>query len=52
MLCFVYTDYAVWNADFLSLFPQMDIQDLNSLEREFLNFIQYATTFKASEYAK
>src|SRR5689334_16884451 len=48
----VFEDYAVWNADFLSLFPQTDIQDLNTLEREFLNFLQYATTFKASDYAK
>lgn len=47
----VFEDYAVWNADFLSLFPASDIQDLNTLEREFLNFIQFATTFRASEYA-
>lgn len=48
----VFEDYAVWNADFLSLFPSTDIQDLNTLEREFLNFLQYATTFKASDYAR
>lgn len=48
----VFEDYAVWNADFLSLFPQSDIQDLNALERVFLDLIGYATTFKASEYAK
>ncbi len=48
----VFEDYAVWNADFLSLFPQSSIQDLNALEREFLNFMGFMTTFKASDYAK
>lgn len=36
----------------MSLFPQSNIQDLNSLERDFLNFIGFMTTFKASDYAK
>jgi hypothetical protein len=48
----VFEDYAVWNADFLSLFPQSNIYDLNALEREFLNAMNFLTGFKASEYAK
>jgi hypothetical protein len=48
----VFEDYAVWNADFLALFPLSNIGDLNSLEREFLNAIQFNTTFKASDYAR
>lgn len=60
----VYEDYAVWNADFVSMFPKSDIQveqgkglfffffepirckDVNSLERAFLNAIEFATTVR------
>ena len=48
----VFEDYAVWNADFLALFPQSTIADLNQLEREFLNSMHFETAFKASDYAK
>jgi hypothetical protein len=46
----VFEDYAVWNADFLSLFPQSNIQDLNALEREFLNFMNFMTAFKVQRF--
>lgn len=47
-----FEDYAVWNADFVSMFRRSDIQDLNSLERSFLTTIEFATTFHASDYAR
>ena len=46
----VFEDYAVWNADFLSLFPQSNIQDLNSIERTLLNCMSFDTNIKASQY--
>ncbi len=48
----VFEDYAVWNADFVSMFPRSDIGDINALEREFLNRIQFGTSVGAGEYAK
>jgi hypothetical protein len=48
----VFEDYAIWNADFLNLFPSSSINDLNALERDTLQFMDFMTTFKASDYAR
>lgn len=48
----VWEDLAVWNADFLCHFPNLDIDDLNRLEREFLMHLQFTVSLTASVYAK
>ena len=48
----VFEDYAVWNADFLTLFPESDINDLNNLEMAFLNYLNFETQFLASDFAR
>jgi hypothetical protein len=48
----VWEDLAVWNADFLQVFPNISVDDLNRLERQFLNAIQYMVTLKSSVYTK
>lgn len=48
----VWEDQAVWNVDFLSVFPLVSVKDLNALEREFLKVLNYNVGMKASEYAK
>lgn len=48
----VWEDQAVWNVDFVSVFPSVDVQDLNELEKVFLKLIQYNVSLPASMYAK
>jgi len=48
----VWEDQAVWNVDFLSVFPYISVEDLNRLERQFLNGIKYMVTLKSSVYTK
>ncbi len=48
----VWEDQAVWNVDFLSVFPNVSVKDLNALERKFLEVLSYNVGMKASEYAK
>lgn len=48
----VWEDQAVWNVDFLSVFPKVTVKDLNSLERAMLNALQFNVSLKASVYAK
>jgi hypothetical protein len=48
----VWEDQAVWNVDFLSVFPNVDVNDLNKLEKFFLRLVRYNVSLKASEYAK
>jgi len=48
----VWEDLAVWNADFIELFPYLSVRDLAELEKELLHFVQYNVTLKASEYAQ
>lgn len=48
----VFEDAVVWNADFLSLFPDTDIESLNTLEREFLILLDFKASVKSSEYAQ
>jgi hypothetical protein len=47
-----YEDYAVWNADFVSMFDRSDIHDMNALERAFLVAIDFSTRCSASDYMK
>ncbi len=42
----------MWNVDFLSVFPNVSVKDLNALERKFLEVLSYNVGMKASEYAK
>jgi hypothetical protein len=48
----VWEDLAVWNADFVALFPKLSVTDLNSLEREMLTALDYVVSFKSSIYCK
>jgi hypothetical protein len=48
----VFEEQAVWNVDFLSVFPDLSISDLNTLERQFINAIQFMVTLKSSVYTK
>jgi len=48
----VWEDQAVWNVDFLNVFPLLSVDDLNRLERQFLNAIRYMVTLKSSVYTK
>lgn len=46
----MWEDLAVWNADFVSLFPGLSVSDLNTLEREMLTALDYVVGLKASMY--
>jgi len=48
----VWEDQAIWNVDFLNVFPYCTVEDLNRLERQFLSAIQYMVTLKSSVYTK
>jgi len=48
----VWEDLAVWNVDFLNLFPNLTLKDLNHLEREYLMALNYSVALNAGEYAK
>jgi hypothetical protein len=48
----VWEDQAVWNVDFVSVFPKVTVKDLNNLERNMLNALQFNVSLKASVYAK
>jgi len=48
----VWEDMAVWNVDFLNVFPKLKTEDLAKLEREYLTSLQFTVTLKSSVYAK
>jgi len=48
----VWEDAAVWNADFLDLFPKSSPKDLKKMEQRLLALLAFNVTIKASEYAK
>eukprot|EP00168_Porphyra_purpurea_P004587 TRINITY_DN15597_c0_g1_i1.p1 TRINITY_DN15597_c0_g1~~TRINITY_DN15597_c0_g1_i1.p1 ORF type:complete len:289 (+),score=67.17 TRINITY_DN15597_c0_g1_i1:28-867(+) len=48
----VWEDQAVWNVDFLSVFPNVDVKDLGQLEKVLLRLIQYNVSLSASVYAQ
>ncbi|TPX40252.1 hypothetical protein SeLEV6574_g06715 [Synchytrium endobioticum] len=47
----VWDDHAVWNVDFCQIFPDVDIRDLNNLERYYLASLEFNVNVKASTYA-
>lgn len=48
----VWEDQAVWNVDFLSLFPSMSVKDLGELEKHFLNYLKFNVSLNRGLYAK
>ena len=48
----VWEDQAVWNVDFVDVFSKVTVKDLNQLERNVLNGLQFNVSLKASVYAK
>jgi Cyclin, N-terminal domain len=48
----VWEDQAVWNVDFIELFPYATPKDVNSLEGALLNLLSFDLSVDASEYAK
>jgi hypothetical protein len=48
----VWEDQAVWNVDFIELFPLTTPSDLGQLEKKILSLLGYDVSLKASEFAK
>jgi hypothetical protein len=48
----VWEDQAVWNVDFIELFPTITVKDLNRLEQHLLSYLEYSVSIKSSEYVK
>jgi len=48
----VWEDQAVWNVDFLELFPLATPNDLGQLEKKILTLVGFDVSLKASDYAK
>ncbi|KAH6601370.1 hypothetical protein BASA50_001641 [Batrachochytrium salamandrivorans] len=48
----VWDDHAVWNVDFCQIFPDVNVSDLNDLERFFMESIKYDVSVRASVYAR
>jgi len=48
----VWEDQIVWNVDYTKSFPELEVEDLLKLERQFLIKIQFELTLKPSEYAR
>ena len=48
----VWEEQAVWNADFLEHFPQVEVQDLNLLEKHNLKLVGWNISLPGSLYAK
>jgi hypothetical protein len=47
----VWEDTAVWNVDYVQIFPNSTIEDLNRIELAFLHCIQFDLVIKPSTYA-
>ncbi|TPX69830.1 hypothetical protein SpCBS45565_g02180 [Spizellomyces sp. 'palustris'] len=48
----VWDDHAVWNVDFVQIFPEVDVEDMNQLERWYMAALDFDVNIKASEYAR
>jgi hypothetical protein len=48
----VWEDQAVWNIDFIELFPLTTPSDLGQMEKKILSLLAFDVSLKASEYAK
>ena len=48
----VWEEEAVWNEDFLSLFPAISVKKFAAVEMEMLNLMQFEVSVKASQYTE
>jgi len=48
----IWEEESVWNVDFLSLFPNLSVNELNTLEWHWLELLQFEVSLKSSEYVK
>mmetsp|Transcript_17585 Transcript_17585/g.49494 ORF Transcript_17585/g.49494 Transcript_17585/m.49494 type:complete len:216 (+) Transcript_17585:1-648(+) len=47
----VWEDLAVWNVDFLSVFPNVTVQDLGRMEKKILSLLCFDVSLSAKQYA-
>ncbi|KAI9101244.1 hypothetical protein DFS34DRAFT_613754 [Phlyctochytrium arcticum] len=48
----VWDDHAVWNIDFVQIFPDVAVENMNELERWYMAALAFDVNVKASEYAR